>query len=210
MLKFGFAALIFFVPLFCSANDCRDDSVLTLGDPHPQLPATRIIADGWTDLYQVDDFVFRSEQPQRNNLGYFSGKENFTVLNLRLLHRDDGLFSPRPGLRLLHIRMLGERVIDADLVAALCVLKQARQQGGTVLVHCHHGRDRTGFIIALYRMVFENVNNNAAIDEMLHALSKGGKAVGLRPSLYPLLFEYLKAVDVPALRERLGMTLSAN
>ena len=37
---------------------------------------------------------------------------------------------------------------------------------GPVLVHCKHGADRTGCIVALYRIVFQSWSKEAAIDEM--------------------------------------------
>lgn len=35
-------------------------------------------------------------------------------------------------------------------------------------VHCYYGRDRTGAVIALYRMLFNEMSYHEALDEALH------------------------------------------
>lgn len=41
------------------------------------------------------------------------------------------------------------------------------EQGGTVLVHCTHGQDRTGLVVGIYRVLAEGFSKDAAYAEML-------------------------------------------
>jgi tyrosine-protein phosphatase SIW14 len=47
-----------------------------------------------------------------------------------------------------------------------------------IFVHCQHGQDRTGVIVALYRIFYEQWTPQAAHDEMMN--------MGFHPELVPL------------------------
>lgn len=50
-------------------------------------------------------------------------------------------------------------------------------------VHCHHGRDRTGTMVAVYRMNFYGYSGEKALDEM--------KSFGFKPKDYPFYANYV-------------------
>lgn len=77
---------------------------------------------------------------------------------------------------------------------ALLALHEARQAGRRVLVHCAAGSERTGGIVAFYRVFFEGRAPREAVDEM----------VSYRDSDEPnlLLFAYMN-LYAPFLAERL-------
>ena len=52
------------------------------------------------------------------------------------------------------------------MAAALYQIEQG-QKHGAVLVHCYHGADRTGIVIAFYRMIYQNWTPADAKAEML-------------------------------------------
>ena len=62
--------------------------------------------------------------------------------------------------------LLTWRVRPKDLAAALYQIEQG-QKHGAVLVHCYHGADRTGIVIAFYRMIYQNWTLADAKSEML-------------------------------------------
>ena len=68
---------------------------------------------------------------------------------------------------------------------------------GPVLVHCHHGADRTGLIIALYRLLSQGWSREAAIDELIH----GG--YGFHP-IWANIPRYLQSADLSDLRSRIA------
>ena len=54
-----------------------------------------------------------------------------------------------------------------DLVTAMQII---RDRKGPLLFHCWHGSDRTGAVAAMYRMVFQHVPKQHAIDEMVEGI----------------------------------------
>ncbi|VTR21330.1 Protein tyrosine/serine phosphatase [Serratia fonticola] len=55
-------------------------------------------------------------------------------------------------------------VINDDIVVA--ALREIRFALKPVLVHCWHGSDRTGLVVAMYRLVFENADKPAVLAEL--------------------------------------------
>ena len=83
-------------------------------------------------------------------------------------------------------------VSASDLVTALKLLNKAEKP---VLVHCWHGSDRTGFVVAGYRIVFQNWTRQAAIEE----LRLGG--FGYHSKAYPNIIKTLEEMDIEAVRK---------
>jgi protein tyrosine/serine phosphatase len=51
------------------------------------------------------------------------------------------------------------------IISALKLIKSAEGRG-PVLVHCKHGADRTGVVIAMYRILYQGWTKEQAVDEM--------------------------------------------
>jgi protein tyrosine/serine phosphatase len=68
---------------------------------------------------------------------------------------------------------------------------------GPVLVHCHHGADRTGLICALWRVLYQGWSRQSAIDELI----EGG--YGFHPIWFNIP-RYLREVNLTDLRDRIG------
>ena len=79
-----------------------------------------------------------------------------------------------------------------DVISALTVMKIANKP---LYVHCRHGRERTGFMVAVYRMAVENWEFDRAYAEW--------KAMGCRWPVYLLwkkrLRHFERLRNVPAL-----------
>jgi hypothetical protein len=90
-----------------------------------------------------------------------------TVISLREHHDDLPLLG---GTRLKYVRipMDSWHPEEGELVLFLKELDRALKDPNSrpVFVHCSQGRDRTGYGIAAYRMVFENWTPEDAIHEM--------------------------------------------
>jgi protein tyrosine/serine phosphatase len=52
------------------------------------------------------------------------------------------------------------------VIEALSQIRRAVKRG-PILVHCNHGADRTGLILALYRTLYDGWSKDAAVGEML-------------------------------------------
>jgi len=73
----------------------------------------------------------------------------------------------------------------------------ADPQGGPYLIHCHHGSDRTGLMIAMYRILHQHWTTQQALAEM----TLGG--YGFHP-LWQNIIDYLTHADAAALRARVS------
>ena len=91
-----------------------------------------------------------------------------TVVNLRLLHSDrDEIEKSGVGeqaLRYVHIPMAAWDAEEDEIVQFLRIVADAERT--PVFVHCQHGADRTGTMVAAYRIVVQGWPKERAITEM--------------------------------------------
>ena len=97
------------------------------------------------------------------------------------------------GFTLLVQRMEADDLTIDDLVSGLRLLRDAPKP---VLVHCWHGSDRTGSLVAAYRIVFQDWTREAALDELRH----GG--FGYHERWFPNIIKLFEALDPAELRRR--------
>jgi protein tyrosine/serine phosphatase len=160
--------------------------------PRPAAWAQPLSRPGLTNLFKVNDHLYRGAQP--GEAGYAALKDMGikTVICLRQFHGDDKACA-QCGLKYVPIPMV---TWDADDDKLVTFLKTVRDPGNyPVFIHCQHGSDRTGTCVAIYRMVVEGWTKDQAIDEMTH----GG--YGFHP-LWQNLVAYVRKVDVEALRRQ--------
>jgi protein tyrosine/serine phosphatase len=84
---------------------------------------------------------------------------------------------------------------DDDVVRVLRILNDPAR--GPILVHCQHGADRTGTMIAMYRMIVQGWSREQAVDELVN----GG--YGFHP-LWRNVLAYLRGVDLEKIRAAVG------
>lgn len=114
------------------------------------------------NLHQVAPGLYRSAQP---TAAAFKELEKFgivTVINLREKHSDAPLIQ-NTSLRLVEVPVDTWEVGDEEVIA---VMKLIKNEPRPILVHCRHGADRTGLMMAVYRIVFENWSRQEAIEEL--------------------------------------------
>lgn len=129
--------------------------------------AKPLAIDGLPNLNQVAPNLYRSAQPTAKGFGAAqSDLKVLTVINLRESQTDAVLLQ---GLQILEqsVPMNAMSIKQEDVVAVLKLIK-AGEEKGPVLVHCKHGADRTGVVIAMYRILYQGWSKEQAIDEMEH------------------------------------------
>lgn len=131
--------------------------------PHPQDWATIIKADA--NFYQVDDKLYRSEQIIKDDKEQIIKADIKTIINLRYFDRNDDKKVFDNTMNLINQPLLTWRVRPADIARVLYSI-ESEQQHGAVLVHCYHGADRTGIVIAMYRIIYQNWSIEEARKEM--------------------------------------------
>jgi len=153
--------------------------------------AQPIVASSLGNFYRVSDELYRSEQPSASDIPDLKAFGIQTVLSLRHYHRDSSEFESA-GLSALQYKMDAGSVSVSDLIAVLRIIRTAPKP---ILLHCWQGSDRTGFVVAGYRMVFMNWSTADAIEE----LRLGG--FGHHESSYPNIARVLREMDVSAVRK---------
>jgi protein tyrosine/serine phosphatase len=113
------------------------------------------------------------------------------VVSLRALHEDASVAPVAPALRYEQIRFNTWHPENKDIVKFLRIATTPELQ--PVLVHCQHGSDRTGTMVALYRIAVQGWTKEAALDEM----TQGG--YGFHP-LWKNLRRYVMRLDVDSLK----------
>lgn len=114
------------------------------------------------NLYQIAPGIYRSEQPSNADFKALQKYGIREVLNLRNRNSDDDE-AAGTTLKLHRLQMKAHTVNEEQLIAALRIIQNRK---GPIVIHCHHGSDRTGAVCALYRIVFQGVSKDKAIQEM--------------------------------------------
>ncbi|MEI6797756.1 MAG: tyrosine-protein phosphatase [Pseudomonadota bacterium] len=156
------------------------------------------VVPGLPNLYRLSDQIYRAAQPDSDGFRALQDMGVRSVLSLRQtiedapLARGSALILARVAMKSRYVgESNGARVVQAmrELHAAL--------QRGPVLVHCHHGADRTGLICALWRILYQGWSRQSAIDEVI----EGG--YGFHP-IWSNILRYVRSVDLVDLRDRIG------
>jgi protein tyrosine/serine phosphatase len=106
------------------------------------------------NFHQVNEHLYRGAQPLSGGIRSLAGKGIKTIINLR--GEDEGTRSEEQeasaaGLRYFNVPMRGlSRPTDEEVEKVLAIINDSRNW--PVFVHCNHGKDRTGTIIACYRI----------------------------------------------------------
>lgn len=159
---------------------------------HPTEWAQPVQVEGLPNLHRVSGKLYRSAQPTAEGMRAAERLGIRTVVSLRSGQRDAPL-ALGTDLLLRHVPM---RAWDPHFPAAVAALSAIAVSPGPVLVHCWHGADRTGMVVALYRMLEQGWTREAAIREML----EGGYGYH---SIWKDIISFLETVDLEAMRRAL-------
>jgi protein tyrosine phosphatase (PTP) superfamily phosphohydrolase (DUF442 family) len=156
--------------------------------------AVRIDLAGCPNLCKVSDTLYRGAQPTEEGFANLKKLGIKTIISLRDHHSDKTLLV---GTGLSYIPMATDTWEITPAKAAGFLRVAVDPNAAPVYVHCQHGADRTGAMVAAYRMVIQDVEKKKAIREMTH----GG--FGFHP-LWTELPDFLRRLDVDAMKKQLG------
>ena len=144
---------------------------------------------------KVDDHIYRGGEPTLVGLTELGAMGVKTVIDLRLPAEGSEFEKQEAGkLKLKYINVpMGEfsAPTNAQVEQVLALLQDS---SGTVFVHCRRGKDRTGTVIACYRIQHDGWDNQRALEEAKeHGLS--GFEHAMRS--YILHFTPLKLTALP-------------
>ncbi len=161
----------------------------------PRAWAEALARPGLPNLHRVSPELYRGAQPTAEGMAQLRALGVRTVVNLRANHSDTDKLAGT-GLRYVAIPVTAVGIGDDDVVRFLRVATDPAAQ--PVFVHCQHGADRTGLMVAMYRVAVQGWEREAAIDEMLHG---GFHFHGIYE---PVLAGYVRTADLARLQELAG------
>lgn len=143
---------------------CMQSSAL----PETQRPTNWGVAvDKHYNFYRVNSWLYRSEQPSSELLPYLQQQQIDIVINLRVHNEDRQLLQHVP-VQLFHIPINTWDIQRQQIVKVMQILQKAQAAHQRVLIHCYHGSDRTGTMIAMSRILLEGWTTEEALQEMKH------------------------------------------
>jgi tyrosine-protein phosphatase SIW14 len=116
----------------------------------------------------VDDHLYRGAQPTNSGFQDLAKLGIKTVVDLRDIgehsQADEQKLVTDLGMRYISIPMHGMSTPKDDQVAAVLALFNDGASG-PVFVHCKRGADRTGMVVAVYRVSHDQWDNKKALAE---------------------------------------------
>ena len=121
-------------------------------------------APGIENFAQVSPTLYRGAQPTDDGIRALAAMKIKTVLNLRdAVDAHEQQVVEEAGMKYVHIPLLAEKVTPEDADRILALLPTLPQP---IFVHCHAGRDRTGMVVAAYRISVQGWQQKEALRDL--------------------------------------------
>lgn len=136
-------------------------------------------AAGVANFHQVDANVYRGAQPTPEGLKELAAMGVKTIVDLRHGREhseEERKASEKLGMRYINVPMAGLNAPTDQQVSNLLAVFDTADKGA-VFVHCREGKDRTGAVVACYRIAHDHWPNDKALEE--------AKAYGMSPMQHP-------------------------
>lgn len=126
-----------------------------------------------TNIFQVEPWLFRGERPRQEDFKELAGLGVKTIINLERtwINREpdavklERSLAVKNNIQFKHIPMhpfLGPK--KSEVQEALAIIQDPANH--SVFVHCRRGRDRTGIVIAAFRIKCQGWTAERAYEEM--------------------------------------------
>jgi len=122
---------------------------------------------GLSNFHQVSPQLFRGAQPSKEAIEQLASMGVKSVINLRgtdEIAASEEKFVTGSGMRYFNVPLSGLKRPSPDAIEKILSLIDA-PENQPAFVHCHYGADRTGMIVALYRISRQGWTDDKAIDE---------------------------------------------
>ena len=124
---------------------------------------------GILNFGKISDVVFRGAQPDAAGISNLENLGIKTIIDLRMpkeVSKLEGNQAQAHGILYTNLPMHGlGRPVEEQVLQVLSLMQRLP---GPVFVHCQHGCDRTGTIIACYRIDHDHWTRDAAFKEARH------------------------------------------
>lgn len=130
----------------------------------PTYWAKKISSSTLENLYQVNPYLFRSAEPTEKSFQKISILGIKKIIVLYPKKKQKYFFS---GIEYYYFPMKSHKPNKESIEKALFEIKKSLDNNIPTLIHCFHGADRTGLVIACHRIFHEHWKKEEAIAEML-------------------------------------------
>lgn len=164
----------------------------------PALWAVAVEKTSVPNLYRVESDLYRSGSPGAAGFKELAALGVKSVLDVE--SPGDDAAARGTGVKVFHVPMTAWGLRDERVLQALKILADPANR--PIVIHCHLGADRTGAMMALYRVVVQGWSKDDAIREM----DDGGYH---HSSWFRNLDRYVAGADVDVFRKALKITKPA-
>ena len=160
--KYIFPFFVFFVFSISASYSIAKDPAAGVST-RPAEWAMPLEIRGLSNLHQVTPTIYRSAQPDETSGAALQKLGIKTVLSFRKRNKDEPLHKTQ-GVTFKRYPLYTWDIEEKDILAVLKIMNDPANQ--PILIHCTHGADRTGLMMASYRMIVQGWTKEAAIAEM--------------------------------------------
>ncbi len=147
---------------------CKYFPVLTLALISSYAAAADVNVAGLPNFHQVNERVYRGAQPGTEGWKNLATLGVKTIVDLRMPDEHSTQAEAQAvqsaGMRYVNVPMRGIVAPSEESIAKVLALMNS-DSAGPVFVHCRRGADRTGTVIAIYRMTHDHWGNSQAMNE---------------------------------------------
>jgi protein tyrosine phosphatase (PTP) superfamily phosphohydrolase (DUF442 family) len=161
----------------------------------PETWAQPVELAGVANLYRVSGELYRGDQPTPQGMQNLTKLSIKTIINLRSLHSDRDELGAT-GIEYEHISMQPWHPEEEEVVRFLKIVTDPKRT--PALVHCKHGADRTGTMVAVYRIAVQGWSKFEATREM----TQGG--FGYHP-IWSVLPLWVQTLDIERIKQQAGI-----
>ena len=159
-------AFVLFSTLVTAGGSARHNQTAAVSQP---ATAERISVPGVSDFGKVDDFLYRGAQPKDDGVEQLKKLGIDTIVDLRG-EFPGAIEKERERAQSLNMRFInlpgsGWATPSDEEVARFFSLVRERPRR-KIFIHCWLGGDRSGTLIAAYRIAFDGWSPERAIQEM--------------------------------------------
>ena len=147
---------------------------------------------GLSNFAMISDALCRGAQPTAEGFSQLQQLGIKTVVNLRQFHSDRWKMKGL-NFKYIHIRCKAWRPEEEDVVKFLRIVTDPAMQ--PVFVHCQHGADRTGMMVAAYRIAIQGWTPDNALVEL--------PRFGFH-TIFPRVPRYIESFAVDEIRRKIA------